>query len=54
MNDELQAPAALTKGKPSVKPERRLCGPQSRSGRCGEKNLAHGSPDVTSMEISSM
>jgi hypothetical protein len=43
MSDQLQAPAALPPGKePRYPLDRRLSGPQSRSGRGGEeKNSQH-------------
>jgi hypothetical protein len=42
LSDQIHAPAALPPGKELQVPlDRRLSGPQSRSGRCGaEKNLA--------------
>jgi hypothetical protein len=40
-NDQLNAPADLTPGNLRYPLHRRLGGPQSRSGRCGEDKYCH-------------
>jgi hypothetical protein len=45
MGGQLHAPTALSPGKePPVKLDTRLGGPQSRSGRCGEKRILATNP----------